>query len=49
MDAFKTQKDIIEHKIPKILALFETYFFIASLLRRKTLDNFSLSKVSAFL
>lgn len=48
MDAFKTQKDIIEHKIPKILALFETIFSCASLLRRKTLDNFSLSKVSRF-
>ena len=48
MDAFKTQKDIIEHKIPKILALFETIFSYASLLRRKTLDNFSLSKVSRF-
>ena len=48
MDAFKTQKDIIEHKIPKIIALFETIFSYASLLRRKTLDNFSLSKVSRF-
>lgn len=48
MDAFKTQKDIIEHKIPKILALFETIFSYASLLRRKTLDNFSLSNVSRF-
>ena len=48
MDAFKTQKDIIEHKIPKILALFETIFSYASLLRRKTLDNFSLAKVSRF-
>lgn len=48
MDAFKTQKDIIEHKIPKILALFETIFSYVSLLRRKTLDNFSLSKVSRF-
>lgn len=48
MDAFKTQKDIIEHKISKILALFETIFSYASLLRRKTLDNFSLSKVSRF-
>lgn len=48
MDAFKTQKDIIGHKIPKILALFETIFSYASLLRRKTLDNFSLSKVSRF-
>ena len=48
MDAFKTQQDIIEHKIPKILALFETIFSYASLLRRKTLDNFSLSKVSRF-
>lgn len=48
MDAFKTQEDIIEHKIPKILALFETIFSYASLLRRKTLDNFSLSKVSRF-
>lgn len=28
MDAFKTQKEIIEHKIPKMLALFETIFYM---------------------
>lgn len=48
MDAFKTQKQIIEHKIPKMLALFETIFLYASLLRGKKLNNFSLSKVTRF-
>lgn len=48
MDAFKTQKDIIEHKIPKILALFETIFAYASSLKEKPLNNFSLSRVSRF-
>ncbi len=37
MDAFKTQKDIIEHKIPKILALFENYFFICIIVEEKNI------------
>ena len=48
MDAFKTQKEIIEHKIPKLLVLFETIFLYASSLRGITLGKFSLSKVTRF-
>lgn len=48
MDAFKTQKEIIEHKIPKMLTLFETIFLYASSLKGKELNNFSLSKVTRF-
>ena len=48
MDAFKTQKEIIEHKIPKMLALFESIFVCATKIRGKTLEKFSLSKVIRF-
>lgn len=48
MDAFKTQKEIIEHKIPKMLALFETIFLYASSIKGRELKNFSLSKVTRF-
>lgn len=48
MDAFKTQKEIIEYKIPKMLALFETIFLYASSLKGVKLNNFSLSKVTRF-
>lgn len=48
MDAFKNQKEIIEHKIPKILTLFETIFVYASSIKEKSLNNFSLSKVTRF-
>ena len=48
MDAFKTQKEIIEHKIPKMLTLFETIFLYASSLKGKELNNFSLSRVARF-
>lgn len=48
MDAFKTQKEIIEHKIPKLLALFESIFVYAASLRKIPLNAFSLSKVVRF-
>lgn len=48
MDSFKTQKELIEHKIPKILTLFESLFISASKIRGKNIDNFSLSKVIRF-
>lgn len=48
MDAFKTQKEIVEHKIPQILTLFDTIFIYASLLKGRSLNNFSLSKVIRF-
>lgn len=48
MDTFKTQKDIIEYKFPKLLALFETIFLYASSLKGKKINNFTLSKVMRF-
>lgn len=45
MDAFKTQKNIIEHKFPKLLSLFECIFLYSSTLRKKFLKDFSMSKV----
>lgn len=48
MDAFKTQKEIIEHKFPKILSLFETIFLHASSIRGIKIKNFTLSKVTRF-
>lgn len=48
MDAFKTQKEIIEHKIPKMLALFESIFVCAANIREQALENFSLSKAIRF-
>ena len=48
MDAFKTQKEIIEHKIPKMLALFESIFVCAASLKTMPLEGFSLSKVVRF-
>lgn len=48
MDSFKTQKEIIEHKIPKMLALFESLFICATEIRGLKLENFSLSKVIRF-
>lgn len=48
MDAFKTQKEIIEHKILKMLTLFETIFLYTSSLKGKEQNNFSLSKVTHF-
>lgn len=48
MDAFKTQREIIEHKIPKLIVLFETIFLYASSLKGKGLKEFSLSKVTRF-
>lgn len=48
MDAFKTQKEIVEHKMPKMLALFEAIFLYASSLKGRKLNNFSLSKVTRF-
>ncbi len=48
MDAFKTQKEIIEHKIPKLLALFESIYSYAASVKKIEFINFSLSRVSRF-
>lgn len=46
--AFNNQRDIIENKIPKILALFESIFAYAAERKNVKLNNFSLSKVIRF-
>lgn len=48
MDAFKTQKEIVEHKFPKLLALFETIYIDVSIKKNKNLEKFSLSRVIRF-
>ncbi len=48
MAAFKTQKEILEHKIPKMLTLFESIFVCACSIKNIILENFSLSKVIRF-
>ena len=48
MDAFKTQKDIIEHKFPKLLSLFEVIFLHASSIKGIKIENFTLSRVMRF-
>lgn len=45
-NAFKTLKDIIEHKIPKAISLFECIYLYAA--EQKGLSGFSLSKVTRF-
>jgi hypothetical protein len=46
--AFRTQKEIIEHKIPKLLALFESLFIHAAKLRNINIGSFTLSRVIRF-
>lgn len=47
-NAFNTQRDIIEYKIPKLLALFESIFVCAAEKRGRKLSGFSLSRVVRF-
>jgi len=47
-NAFKTLKDVIEHKIPKILSLFESIYICAAQFRHVNVGSFSLSKVIRF-
>lgn len=47
-NAFKTMKDIIEHKIPKMLSLFESIIVYAATLRGYDMEMFSLSKVNRY-
>lgn len=48
MSAFKTQKEILEHKIPQILALFESIFLCVCDMQNIDIEGFSLSKVIRF-
>ena len=47
-NAFKTMKDIVEHKIPKMLSLFESIIIHAGTLRGYDMELFSLSKVKRY-
>ena len=47
-NAFKTLKDVIEHKIPQILSLFESIFICSAKFRGFEVGEFSLSKVKRF-
>lgn len=47
-NAFQTLRDIVEHKIPKILSLFESIIVHVGKQKGYDMDGFSLSKVSRF-
>ena len=47
-NAFKTMKDIIEHKIPKMLSLFESIIIHAGSFNGYDMSMFSLSKVKRY-
>lgn len=47
-NAFKTLKDIVEHKIPKVISLFECVFLYAAEKKKLSVSGFSLSKVTRF-
>lgn len=47
-NAFRTLKDIVEHKIPQILSLFESIFSCAAKIKGIDVGEFSLSKVKRF-
>ena len=47
-NSFKTLKDIVEHKIPMILSIFESIFVCANEIKCTNLKEFSLSKIKRF-
>lgn len=47
-NAFRTMKDIIEHKIPKMLSLFESIIVFAATHKGYDMSMFSLSKVKRY-
>lgn len=47
-NAFKTMKDIVEHKIPKMLSLFESIIIYAGILKGYDMDMFSLSNIKRY-
>lgn len=46
--AFNSRRDILEHKIPKILSLFESIIVFVAQRKHVNVDNFSLSKVRRY-
>lgn len=47
-EAFKSLKDILEHKIPKILSLFESIMIFVAQTKNIDVDTFSLSRVRRY-
>lgn len=47
-EAFKSLKDILEHKIPKILSLFESAIVFVAQKKNISVDTFSLSRVCRY-
>lgn len=47
-EAFKSLKDILEHKIPKMLSLFESIIVFVAQEKNMVTDTFSLSKVRRY-
>lgn len=47
-EAFKSLKDILEHKIPKILSLFESIIVFVAQEKNISVDTFSLSRVRRY-
>lgn len=47
-EAFKSLKDILEHKIPKILSLFESILLYVAGQKGHRIENFSLSRVRRY-
>lgn len=47
-EAFKSLRGTLEHRIPKILSLFESIFVFASQLKGDNLSSFSLSRVCRY-
>ena len=46
--AFNSRRDILEHKIPKILSLFESVITFIANKKNVNVENFSLSKVCRY-
>lgn len=46
--AFNSRRDILEHKIPKILSLFESVIIFVASKKNVNVENFSLSKVCRY-
>ena len=47
-NSFKTLKDVVEHKIPMILSVFESIFLCANEIKHTNIKDFSLSKIKRF-
>lgn len=48
LKAFKVQKDVLEHKIPQLISLFDSIYTFVAGLHGKDCEDFSLSSVSRF-